>query len=409
MTRWIVRRAPVPATVDGADAWAVHGACRAHAAVHRDLFGHADAAWRPAEVAAMLGERPYERTVLLVAVPQGADGDADAVVGAALVQVPTQDNPHLAVAEPWVDPRGRGLGVGDALVAAVEHVARAEGRRTVILMSTHREPGPDAAERTARSGAGAVPAADAGTRLATARGYGLEQVERFSTFALPLDAAALTAVRSAHDDAARAAGPDYELLAWTGPTPDALLDQMAVLRTRMSTDVPTADLAVEEEPWDAGRVRAHDAEVAEEGRVQAVVAARHRSTGALVAFTVVEQPVALPEVAYQQDTLVVQAHRGHRLGMLVKTAQLLRLGDAFPGLRRLHTWNAQENAHMLAINVALGFTPTGVLGMWQRDLPDASAHDLPDAPAAARPGGDASDGGEGRVGSARADGDLLGE
>ncbi|AEE46446.1 GNAT family N-acetyltransferase [Cellulomonas fimi] len=401
MTRWSVRQAPVPATVEDPAAWAVHGACRAHAAVHRDLFGHADAAWRPTEVAAMLGERPYERTVLLVAVRAEAAGDADAVVGAALVQVPTQDNPHLAFAEPWVDPRGRGQGAGDALVAAVEGVARAEGRRTVILMSTHREPGPGVAEHAARSGAGGVPAADAGTRLAAGRGYGLEQVERFSTFALPLDGAAAAAVRSAYGAAARAAGPDYELVAWTGPTPDALLDQMAVLRTRMSTDVPTADLAVEEEPWDAARVRAHDAEVAEEGRVQAVVAARHRPTGALVAFTVVEQPVAVPEVAYQQDTLVVQGHRGHRLGMLVKTAQLLRLGDAFPGLRRLHTWNAQENAHMLAINVELGFTPTGVLGMWQRDPPDPAGADGADGgPSDRRAEGD---------GSARADGDPLGE
>lgn len=375
MASWTVHRATAPATPDDAATWAVTGACRAHAATHRDLFGHADAAWQVAEIASLLRERPYERSTLLVVTEDGAPPVADAVVGAALVNVPTQDNPHLAVAETWVRPEARRRGAGRALLDAAESAARAEHRRTLIVMSTHRAPSDGEATAGARSGTGAVPAADPAARLAGARGYALEQVERFSTFAFPLDDARRAAVRRAYDDAALAAGDVYRLVAWTGPTPAEHLDAMAVLRTRMSTDVPTADLALDEEPWDAERVRAHDREVVEEGRVAAVVAAQHVPTGELVAFTVVEWPPALPEVAYQQDTLVVAAHRGHRLGMLVKTAQLLRLEDLWPGLRRLHTWNAQENDHMLAINVALGFTPTGVLGMWQRDLdgvPDAS-------------------------------------
>lgn len=368
MAPWTVHRATAPATPDDAATWAVTGACRAHAATHRALFGYPDAAWQASEVAALLRDRPYERSTLLVATADGARHEADAVVGAALVNVPTQDNPHLAVAESWVRPDARGRGVGAALLEAVEAAARAEGRRTLIVMSTHRAPTDGTPTTASRSGTGGVPAGDAATRLAAARGYGLEQVERFSTFAFPLDDERRAAVRRAHDDAARAAGAAYRLVAWTGPTPDEHLDQMAVLRTRMSTDVPTADLQIDEEPWDAERVRAHDREVVEQGRVAAVVAAQHVPSGALVAFTVVEWPPTLPEVAYQQDTLVVAGHRGHRLGMLVKTAQLLRLEELWPDLRRLHTWNAQENDHMLAINVALGFVPTGVLGMWQREL-----------------------------------------
>ncbi len=372
MAPWTVLRARVPATPDAPDAWAVQGACRTHAAVHRDLYGHADSAWQPQELTSLLRARPYERVALLVAVPAGAGGSPDEVVGAAVVSVPTQDNPHLAEAELWVRPADQGRGAGGLLVDAVEAEARAEARRTVIVMSSHRDPGDGVPQHPAAGGTGGVPAADGGTRLALARGYGLSQVERFSTFDLPLGRARTADVRRAHDAAARAAGPDYALLAWTGPTPEEHLDQMAALRARMSTDVPTADLALDEEPWDAERVRAHDRETADQGKVAAVVAVRHVPSGDLVAFTVVEGPRTLPEVAYQQDTLVVAGHRGHRLGMLVKTAQLLRLEGLWPELRRLHTWNAQENDHMLAINVALGFTPTGVMGMWQRDLPDVS-------------------------------------
>ena len=54
--------------------------------------------------------------------------------------------------------------------------------------------------------------------------------------------------------------------------------------------------------------------------------------------------------------------------MLVKTAQLLRLPEVRPNAARIHTWNAEENERMLKINVALGFRPTGVVGMWQKRL-----------------------------------------
>ena len=95
----------------------------------------------------------------------------------------------------------------------------------------------------------------------------------------------------------------------------------------------------------------------------------HVLSGELAAFTEAEWPLATPELAFQHDTLVAEPHRGRRLGLLVKTSQLLELGRLRPQLRRLHTWNAVENRHMLAINEAVGFTVTGHSGEWQRALP----------------------------------------
>ena len=43
-------------------------------------------------------------------------------------------------------------------------------------------------------------------------------------------------------------------------------------------------------------------------------------------------------------------HRGHRLGTLVKVANLERLLDVAPEARRVHTWNADTNTYMVAIN-----------------------------------------------------------
>lgn len=73
-------------------------------------------------------------------------------------------------------------------------------------------------------------------------------------------------------------------------------------------------------------------------------------------------------VVISQDTLAVREHRGHQLGQLIKAVNLERLAELRPGARRVHTWNAKENSFMLAINVALGFEPVGVYGVWQKHL-----------------------------------------
>ena len=61
-------------------------------------------------------------------------------------------------------------------------------------------------------------------------------------------------------------------------------------------------------------------------------------------------------------------HRGHRLGMLVKAANLGGRRPGWPSVRSVLTWNASENQHMLSINIALGFRPAGYEGEWQKRL-----------------------------------------
>jgi hypothetical protein len=52
--------------------------------------------------------------------------------------------------------------------------------------------------------------------------------------------------------------------------------------------------------------------------------------------------------------------------MLVKVLNLRRMMEARPSVERILTFNAAENDHMLAINIALGFRPAGYDGEWQR-------------------------------------------
>ncbi|MHA7133804.1 GNAT family N-acetyltransferase [Oerskovia turbata] len=373
-TRWrAVDAPPVPPGLDHPDIWAYRAYTDIEHDIHRATWGWTDG-WAPLPV--MLGvlqHQEYQRKVLVVALPDdGAQGDPSTaptpadVGGAAILWLSTEANTHLAYVTLHVRPTLEGRGIGKILLARAEEIARAEGRTTVIVPSNHSPepaPGPDALD--APTGAGRVPGDSRGARFALAHGYELEQVERASVLRLPVAPTRLDALESA---AVQGAGDDYRLRTWWDEVPAEWQDQVAVLWTRMSTDVPSAALDVEESPWDAARVRSHLADMAGRHQHVLVTVAEHAPTGTLSAFSVLQIPQSDVPFAFQEDTLVLREHRGHRLGMLVKAANLRAYGERRPGERRIHTWNAQENEHMLAINVALGFEPVGVAAVWQKRL-----------------------------------------
>ena len=170
---------------------------------------------------------------------------------------------------------------------------------------------------------------------------------------------------------AEAASGGYRLVSWTDPCPDDLVDDFAALYARMSTDAPRGGLDIEPEHWDRDRVRQREATIRDQGRTHLVTGARVGRDGPLVAFSDLATSRHAPEHAFQWATLVVTEHRGHRLGALVKLANLERLPAVAPQARLLHTWNADVNSHMIAINEAMGFRAVQRESMWRIDLPDA--------------------------------------
>jgi hypothetical protein len=65
---------------------------------------------------------------------------------------------------------------------------------------------------------------------------------------------------------------------------------------------------------------------------------------------------------------VLREHRGHRLGLAVKLANLDSLEASFPGVALVVTGNAQENAPMIAVNEMLGFEVVANGTFWQKEL-----------------------------------------
>jgi len=361
---WVVQQTPVPASLDDDDAWAVLAEAELERAVTLDAWGNDDLVYPAPAILTALHERHYtERTHLVVTAP---DRPRD-VVGAAFLRAPQRGNTHLVEVDLCVHPGHRRRGVGSTLLDAAEEHARGLGRRLLVLGSDHG-PEPDADDPAAASpptGSGRIARTDPFARFAARHGLSLEQSERYSVLPLPVDPDHLRALRA---EAETAAGPDYRVVTWRDRCPDEWVDGLAVLETRMSTDAPSAGVEVEEDPWDAARVRTAEATNAASGRGLLATAAVHVPSGTLAGFTEVQYPLDAPEVVYQEDTLVLREHRGHRLGQLVKAVNLERLADVRPDARRVHTWNAEENNYMLRINVALGFRPVGVCAVWTKAL-----------------------------------------
>lgn len=266
-------------------------------------------------------------------------------------------------------PDWRRRGIGTALTDQIEALAAADGCHALIVSAASRPaPGPNLVPPT---GFGALPLANPEVRFLQRRGYRLEQVSRGSRLALPIGPDLL---ESFAEQAAGFAGPDYIVHCWRDRTPADWRVDLAGLYTRMSTDAPTAGLQEPEDIWSAQRLVDEEETMAASPRVLLTAAMRHIPSGRLVGYSQLSVPAELHRPVSQEDTLVLREHRGHRLGMLLKVANLHYLAREAPGHPSIITFNAEENRYMLAVNEALGFVPIGFEGAWRRSL----AHPQPE-------------------------------
>ncbi|MBG6181597.1 GNAT family N-acetyltransferase [Arthrobacter sp. CAN_A1] len=350
---------PRPATLDLPDGADFIAAADLSNLMERVLWGNDDHFYSPQARYEASQPNDYEERVMFVA------RDAGSVVGKAVIDIPLTDNLNTCYVFVLVHPDYRGKGLGSRLYSVLADHAASVGRST-IMSWTDLPAGFDMAPANVlvpATGAGAFPRNCATTALALRNGFQLAQVDRCSVLELStsLPRAAAQA-QAAHE----VAGEDYELVQWRDRCPDDLVDQYALLRKTMSADVPMGDLEWEEEVWDAARIREGEERLLRSGGHSLVRAARHLPTGLLAGHTILEYQPVKPEVVSQDDTLVLRSHRGKRLGMWLKTANLREVPSVWPEARRVYTWNAEENQHMLAVNVEMGFVPAGYTAAWQK-------------------------------------------
>jgi len=261
------------------------------------------------------------------------NGGVDVAYGT--VRLPLRDNHSNAAVTISVLPSHRGQGVGTALAIEILGFIRKEDRTSAVWTVGsplgHEAPG-----------------------LAFSHTLGakrtLTRLRRELDLARVDERALDTRVRTQIDER----DGDYEMVSWVDRAPDHLVEGVATLVGRMSTDTPHGELSWEAEVWDASRWREKEDDAFHSGRGRLATGAVDRR-GHLVAFTDIGVWKREPSVTEQWNTIVDPDHRGHRLGLAVKLANLRHLRRQVPRALRLETWNANENHRMIAINELLSF------------------------------------------------------
>ncbi len=310
------------------------------AADGRHLLGADHGSWTADEL------RETGRSTDRPRISWAAADEGGTVVGAAGLAMPLHDNLAMAGVDVVVHPDHRRRGVGSLLLKHTEASARGHGRTLLLAETQWPVGGRD----------------ESGEEFAAAHGYAGAQTLLRSSLALPAD-------RKRVDAALSVDVADGYLVrtCWDG-IPEEWLAGRAELSRRMSTDIPMGALRLEEEGWDTERVRAEYAKVEAMGRRVVDTFAVERPTGALVGFTQVQVPRDDPAVAFQQDTLVMREHRGHGLGLRMKAANTVAVAEASSGTSVIRTWNADDNAPMLAVNHALGYVHDAMMREWQKEV-----------------------------------------
>ncbi|THV29984.1 GNAT family N-acetyltransferase [Glycomyces paridis] len=276
----------------------------------------------------------------------------DRVLGYLHLMMPVLDNTHMVYFDLAVHPDERRHGIGSALLRHLEERAADLGRHSLSLWL----PVPDGPE----SKVSAV-----GANFAITKGFtmSLEGAVR----ACDLDAVDEAALDRLWEDSWSKA-EDFELVAFEGEPTEDLLDGIAYMHTRMSTDMPLGDWDFQEAEYDRERVldevRRH--RLRGDLHLQAVV--RHKETGRIAGHTEIVVEPGQEYDCIQGDTIVDSDYRGHRLGTVLKIANQRRVREWRPKMRYVWTGNAVSNTHMIAINEAVGYRLVGMENVYQKKL-----------------------------------------
>jgi GNAT superfamily N-acetyltransferase len=285
--------------------------------------------------------------------------EGDTMHGTGFISLPLLDNLDKASVYVAVPPARRRRGIGAAMLGDLVDLAARAGRTTILsecyvpadLVESHGS-----------------------RRFAERNGFTHANTEIRRELRLPVPDQTLsgwTAEASPHH-----AG--YSIATYIDDVPQELVSSLCHVRNQLGLDAPTGDIDHEEEAMTPEAFLQRQVLRRETGATTYWTLATDAS-GDTVAFTSLSVPADPPDLVHQGGTVVLREHRGHRLGLAVKAANLAALQAAHPKRTLVTTQNAESNAPMVAINEKMGFRAVEVLLEFQRVVPPPS----PDAAAQA--------------------------
>ncbi|MFZ1288374.1 MAG: GNAT family N-acetyltransferase [Candidatus Phosphoribacter sp.] len=263
--------------------------------------------------------------------------EGNVLAGVTTACLTLNDNRDIMWVEVDVDPGHRRRGLGRAAVEHLVAFAREQGRTRLLTDARYPADRADGHPYL---------------RFAESCGFRLAQTEIMRKLDLPVDTALLAEIA---DEARAAYEPHYRVEAYA-VVPEGLRASLCDCMNRVGTDAPTGEIDVEPESMDPERYAGWLTVDAEGGRARLTSLAIEQASGDVVAYTELALPAGNSRV-HQWGTLVQREHRGHRLGLAVKAANLLALQADHPDRLDVITGNAHDNPWMVSINERLGFRP----------------------------------------------------
>lgn len=236
-----------------------------------------------------------------------------------------------------VDPDHRRRGHGRAVVEHIAAIAGADGR-TELLTDT----------KVPLEGVDEHPYA----RFLTSLGFSRSNVEVVRYLHLPVDGAEI----QQWSDEAAASSEGYRVETFVDDVPDELVPSLCLLLGQLAVDAPTGDVDFEEEKMTPLRFAERQAAVRAMGRTVFETLAI-APDGVVAAQSTLAVPLDGGTDVWQWGTFVHREHRGRRLGLATKAANLRALQDVHPDKHRIVTQNAETNDFMVSINERIGFAP----------------------------------------------------
>ena len=193
------------------------------------------------------------------------------------------------------------------------------------------------------------PPSSPGSLFAEKHGFSIASLEIHRVLDLPVPPITSTQLAAGIGD--RADG--YELVTLRGPGARRAGRGFCALQIAFNSEAPMGEMDLEPEVWDEDRVRS--SEERSSARVGTSGDGRDRSgrhdgrpdgdDG--------DRRADRPRLARRHAG--AREHRGHRLGLATKIANLRAFMADFPDVRRVHSWNAEENARWWRSTMRSGF------------------------------------------------------
>lgn len=270
-------------------------------------------------------------------------GYADGVpVGALTLTLFTLDNLTAANVDGSVHPAYRRQGFGRQLMGHALDAVRSAGRSRVFVEAPWMPDGGEGPAFPLLRAVGAKPV--------------LEDIRR------------LLDLQAFPPGDPMAPPPGYRVVQWVDTAPDDVVDGLAYLLHRMVLDAPMGEMDIEPERWDRARYRESEVSAQRRRRTRFTTVVLHEDSGEVAGMTEIMVHRSRPEVATQWNTIVDPRHRGHRLGMVLKSWNHRSLVEHVPEARWINTWNAASNTFMIDVNEQLGFRVAEKWTEWQLDL-----------------------------------------